>query len=445
MGYRSVLTSIVLSNFFILAAVAILIVLLNITKYSRFTIFGSIFLATILEIFLGVIYKVIQQSVFLKDWIGLEIPREQTIHISSPPPREFLDFPRDFQLLRESVIEESSAVAFDWINDHLTVIDPKNLFISTTSRFNLINHPSDFYTGIINLHPINDLQRINKFFETVNSKLPINGILIGCCETYSLRKRKILRRFPPVVNYFVYTIDFIIFRVCPKLKLTRKIYFLFTRGRSRVMSRTETLGRLYSCGFEVMEEKTIGNLLYWKCRKIDLPCFDCNPTYGILIRLHRIGKDGKEFNVFKFRTMHAYAEYVQGYIHQKNDLEQGGKFKDDFRVTTIGRFMRKFWIDELPMLFNVFIRRNMSLVGVRPLSKHYFNLYCQELREKRIKYKPGLIPPYYAQFPTPKTLEEIQQNELDYLKSYEKHPFRSDVRYFFKAMYNILIKRARSK
>ena len=59
-----------------------------------------------------------------------------------------------------------------------------------------------------------------------------------------------------------------------------------------------------------------------------------------------------------------------------------------------------------------------------------------------MKTKPGLIPPFYADMP--KTLEEIMASEMRYLEAYEKHPFRTDIRYFFKAMWNILFKGARS-
>jgi lipopolysaccharide/colanic/teichoic acid biosynthesis glycosyltransferase len=99
------------------------------------------------------------------------------------------------------------------------------------------------------------------------------------------------------------------------------------------------------------------------------------------------------------------------------------------------------WLDELPMLVNLF-RGDMKVVGVRPLSQHYFSLYSSELQEKRIKYKPGLVPPYYADLP--QTLEEIQESELSYLESFEKRPVRTQWRYFWKAFNNIVFKSARS-
>ena len=139
--------------------------------------------------------------------------------------------------------------------------------------------------------------------------------------------------------------------------------------------------------------------------------------------------------------MYPFAEYLQDYMYQMHELKDGGKFDHDFRVSTMGKIMRRLWIDELPMLYNL-LKRNMKLVGVRPLSRQYFNLYNKELQDKRIKHKPGLIPPFY--YDLPKTLEEIQQSEMKYLEAYEKSPFRTDWKYFWKAIFNIVIKQARS-
>jgi len=157
--------------------------------------------------------------------------------------------------------------------------------------------------------------------------------------------------------------------------------------------------------------------------------------------MRRIGKNGKVIFVYKFRTMHPYSEYLQKYVYERNSLQDGGKIRDDFRVTYWGRIMRKLWIDELPMFIN-FFKGELKLVGVRPLSTHYLSLYDDELREMRLKHKPGLLPPFYADLPT--TLEEIIESEKKYLRAYDQYGLITDVRYLFAAMYNILIKRARS-
>lgn len=140
--------------------------------------------------------------------------------------------------------------------------------------------------------------------------------------------------------------------------------------------------------------------------------------------------------------MHPYSEYLQKYIYEQNDLNVGGKFKDDFRITAWGAFMRKVWLDELPMIYN-WLKREMKLVGVRPISSHYLSLYPEDFAEIRKNYKPGLIPPFYADLPD--TFEEIVNSEKKYIESYEKNPILTDIKYFFKSLNNIFIKRARSK
>ena len=110
--------------------------------------------------------------------------------------------------------------------------------------------------------------------------------------------------------------------------------------------------------------------------------------------------------------MHPYSEYLQDYIYEQNNLQDNGKFEDDFRVTGWGKWIRKLWIDELPQLLN-FIEGDVSLVGVRALSSHYFNLYPKELQDLRTEFKPGLIPPYYADMPA--SFKEILESEKRYL------------------------------
>jgi lipopolysaccharide/colanic/teichoic acid biosynthesis glycosyltransferase len=230
-------------------------------------------------------------------------------------------------------------------------------------------------------------------------------------------------------------------RIFPKLPITKKIYFWITNGYHRAISRAEALGRLYSCGFEVIDDQVINGQLYFTARKVREPFFDYRPTYGLMIRLKRVGKNGKNIYVNKLRTMHPYSEYLQDYVYQKHSLQEGGKFHKDFRVSTLGRVMRKLWIDELPMLLNL-LKGDLKLVGVRPLSQHYLELYNEDFRARRIRYRPGLVPPFYADMP--KSLEEIQASEAHYLDAFDKHPLWTDFRYFWKAMYNIVVRNARS-
>jgi len=294
---------------------------------------------------------------------------------------------------------------------------------------------------IINLEKVNNVRYINKFFEASNTKLLDNGYIAGRVETYSQRRRRILKNRNKLVSYTHYFLDFVLNRVFPKWKPTRSVYFMITKGRNRVISRAELYGRLYSCGFTFIAERVIDNYLYYIFQKKSLPTYDKEPTYGPFINLRRIGKDGKIIKVYKLRTMYAFSEYLQQFVYERNKLEIGGKFKNDFRVTQWGMLLRRLWLDELPMLYNL-IKGDMKLVGVRPLSKHYFSLYSEDARKRRIKYKPGLIPPMIVDMP--KTIDEIQKSEIDYFDKYDKRPFWTDFKYFFLVFYSIIVKRIRS-
>lgn len=355
---------------------------------------------------------------------------------------------RELYRIREKDVKTSKLHTLDkylnpkvyrYIIENLT-FDSDVVILDSESVFNIdiLENQQD---GIVNIHKINNIRWVNKYFEAINAKLNDGGIIIGSVETYRQRKNRILSKFNPLIAYPAYWIDFLVKRVFPKLKITQWIYFVLTRGYNRAISRAETYGRLYSCGFEFVSEKEIDNLLYFVFKKVSPPKYDTEPTYGPFVKLKRIGKDGKIINVRKFRTMYAYSEYLQGLVYENNDLDEGGKFKNDFRVTNWGRFLRKFWIDEYPMLWNV-LKGEMRIFGVRPLSSHYFNLYDEDLRKLRIKFKPGLIPPYYVDLP--KTLKEIQDSERRYLQAYEKNPWKTQWTYFWKAMYNIFFKKARS-
>lgn len=288
---------------------------------------------------------------------------------------------------------------------------------------------------------INDIRYLNKYFEAVNKTLKNGGIFKGNVETYSVRRNRILKKFPFLLNRIYLFFDILLVRISPKLRITKSLYFNITRGKGRVLSKAETYGRLYSCGFEIIEEEYKNNKIYFTVKKFREPSYDMTPSYGFLIKLKRVGKNGKPIRVYKLRTMRPYSEYLQEYVYQKNDLQEGGKIKNDFRISPEGKIFRKFWIDELPMVYN-FLKGEMKLVGVRPLSAHYFSLYKKELQILRIKSKPGLIPPFYADMPV--TLEEIMDSEIKYLKAYEKRPLQTDFSYFLKAMSNILINRKRS-
>lgn len=346
-------------------------------------------------------------------------------------------------ILIQSVTEFSSLQVYDFISTYIN-FKLKNNYISFASNyFEIKSRQEKKFSNIAVFNRLNYVRGINKLFSIANMKLPMNGLFMCNFEQRSTRKKRIYDKYPPGINCIAYFLDYLTKRVIPKMFVARKIYYDVTKGKDRVLSKTEVLGRLVYCGFDIVDVKKINSETYVIARKVKKldEILESKP-YGALLKLRRVGKNGKVFEVLKFRTMYPYAEYIQSYIYKHSSLQKGGKFNRDMRVSTMGKFMRTYWIDEMPMLINL-LRGEMKIVGVRPLSQQYFSLYRPELQKKRTKYRPGLLPPFYADLP--ETLDEIQESELRYLRQCEKFgTFLTDIQYIIKILRNIIIHKARS-
>jgi exopolysaccharide biosynthesis polyprenyl glycosylphosphotransferase len=103
----------------------------------------------------------------------------------------------------------------------------------------------------------------------------------------------------------------------------------------------------------------------------------------------RIGKNGRRFTFYKFRSMYVDADKRKKELMEANEMD-GNMFKmeDDPRIIPIGRFMRKYSIDELPQFFNV-LKGDMSLVGTRPPTEDEYEMYKFH-HKARLGFKPGL-------------------------------------------------------
>ena len=110
----------------------------------------------------------------------------------------------------------------------------------------------------------------------------------------------------------------------------------------------------------------------------------------IIFTQTRVGKDGRHFKFYKFRSMRINAEKIREDLEKHNESQDGVifKIKRDPRITFVGRVIRKFSIDELPQLFNV-LTDDMSLVGPRPPLPSEVAEYTLEQR-KRLHIKPGI-------------------------------------------------------
>jgi hypothetical protein len=447
-NFSTLFTRVLTSNIIAISITALAMYSIRAIEYSRTIVLGTALLATFLELFFGSIYMAYKKAVVqdydeydkyktYKKPSEYDLVRGVNGHGDRNEEHNEVNPGIALAIEKECGSEMASAIlkmTCSNFTDHTAVL-------STTTVFNITSLVKEKYDYIINLHKINDIKRLDSFLDAVNSKLAEKGFFFCCVETKDQRKHRLLKKYPLLLNYIYYFFDFILKRILPKLKFTRGIYLFLTRGENAVLSRAETLGRICRAGFRIKQESFIGNLLCIEARKSGEPLPLNENVYDPLIALSRVGKNGNMLKVYKLRTMHPYSEYIQDYVYELHDLRHGGKFKNDFRITSWGAICRRTFLDEIPMLMN-FFRGDMKLIGVRPLSKQYFELYRKEVRERRIKYKPGLIPPFYADMPF--DLDGIQVSELKYLDSFDRHPFFTDFRYFWKSVWNILFRKARS-
>lgn len=120
---------------------------------------------------------------------------------------------------------------------------------------------------------------------------------------------------------------------------------------------------------------------------------DAMPYDEVFYRQARVGKDGAVFHLLKFRTMHYNAaqlliETLENDIKLKQEWDAYQKLENDPRITRVGRFLRKFSIDELPQLWNVLVGQ-MSLVGPRPFTVDQRKMYGKNINNY-IRVRPGM-------------------------------------------------------
>ena len=330
-----------------------------------------------------------------------------------------------------------------WLDRHSQELDDTTFVVNTDDGNALDDLRRHNPQIIINRMSLNRIRHLNTFLNKANEALVDGGYLWCHSRTARLKREVIYATYPGFVGKVVYAAHYFWHRFCAKWKPTRWFYMWVTKGKNRTYHRVELLGRMYRAGFEVIDERFHKGEFFVIGRKFRAPIWDDDPTCGVLVKLRRVGYKGEMIGVYKLRTMYAYSEYLQPYMLEHEGLQDGGKFANDYRVNGWGKLLRKSWLDELPMLINV-LKGQMKLVGVRPLSRHYFSLYTPEMQVLHISVKPGLLPPFYYEKDSPVTLEDVQASERRYIEAYHQHPFATDWRYFWGTVGNILFKHKRS-
>ena len=143
-------------------------------------------------------------------------------------------------------------------------------------------------------------------------------------------------------------------------------------------------------------------------------------------RHKRIGRNGRPFDLFKFRSMNCggddegYIQYLKALIESEQNGDGEGlayrKMESDKRVTKVGRYLRNYYLDEIPQIINV-IKGDMSLVGPRPHVQFEVDNYAEE-QYRRLIVKPGITGLWQVAGKADCTFSELIQLDLDYIDNW---------------------------
>ncbi len=154
-----------------------------------------------------------------------------------------------------------------------------------------------------------------------------------------------------------------------------------------------------------------------------------SPGASPIYAQERVGKDGRRFQIYKFRSMIPNAEKQLHTLLDKNEMDGPAfKIKDDPRITRFGRFIRRSSIDELPQLWNV-LKGEMSMVGPRPPLPREVEQYTPEHLQK-LSIKPG-ITCYWQVQPQRNNLSFEEWMALD-MKYISERSLKTDIGIFFR-------------
>ena len=349
----------------------------------------------------------------------------------------------DLPVILKAINGRKQDAVAEWLDKHADELHRTTAIIDTDKVEDIKKLEESKPAIIVNKRGISYIPNLDEFLNACNEALDDDGYL-WCHTRTSALKRETLRNNTKGVRRQLWMMHYYIWhRIFPKLWLTKWFYMWVTGGKNRSYPRPEILGRMCRAGFKIVDERFSMGEFYVLGQKAQAPRHTKPRRYGVIIRLGRVGYHGKQIKVYKLSTMYAYADYLQPYMMEREGLQKGGKYKNDYRINLWGRIFRSNLFDEIPMLINV-LKGDMKLIGVRPLSSAYFKLYTPEMQQMHISVKPGLMPPFYYEDKTPETLEEIQESEKRYIEAYRKHPFRTDWRYFWGIIRNIVFKKKRS-
>lgn len=151
----------------------------------------------------------------------------------------------------------------------------------------------------------------------------------------------------------------------------------------------------------------------------------------------RVGKNSKPFKMYKFRSMCPNAENMQAELMRYNEMDGPVfKIKEDPRITKVGRFIRKYSIDELPQLINI-LKGDMSIVGPRPPLENEVAQY-NSYQMQRLLIKPGLTCFWQAYGRSALSFKDWVYMDMMYIK---RRSMKTDIMLIIKTIFAVIFKR----
>lgn len=155
----------------------------------------------------------------------------------------------------------------------------------------------------------------------------------------------------------------------------------------------------------------------------------------VIFKHKRIGKNGKEIYIYKFRTMVENAEEIMKTFtpEQMKEFKENYKLANDPRITKVGDFLRKSSLDELPQLLNI-LKGDLSIIGPRPIVKDELEKYGKN-KSKFLSVTPGLTGYWAANGRSCINYNQRIEMELYYV---ENISFKLDLKVFFKTILSVI-------
>lgn len=179
----------------------------------------------------------------------------------------------------------------------------------------------------------------------------------------------------------------------------------------------------------------VGMLIMFVAMIFVVPAIKLESKGPVFFKQKRVGKNGRYFYIYKFRSMYQDAEERKKELMSQNEMSGlMFKMKDDPRITKVGKFIRKTSIDELPQFINVFLG-DMSIVGTRPPTVNEFMQY-EGHHKRRLSMKPGITGMWQAYGrKTVTDFEDIVKMDLEYIDNWS---IGLDIKILFKTIASVV-------